>query len=66
MMFSFFPKKQESYNKDTTDYVCFIENTPLPDNTIIATLDVCWLFTNIPQEEGITLFANIITVWFFS
>ena len=34
-------KKQESYIKDTTDLVRFNENTPLPDNAIIATLDVC-------------------------
>ena len=46
-------KKQEPYIKDTTDFVRFIENTPLPDNAIIATLDVCLLCTNIPQEEGI-------------
>ena len=46
-------KKQESYIKDTTDFVRFIENTPIPDNAIIATLDVCSLYTNIPQEEGI-------------
>ena len=46
-------KKQESYIKDTTDFVRFIENTTIPDNAIIATLDVCSLYTNIPQEEGI-------------
>jgi len=46
-------KKQESYIKDTTDFVRFIENTPIPENAIIATLDVCSLYTNIPQEEGI-------------
>ena len=40
MMFSFFPKKQESYIKDTTDFVGFIENTPFLENVIIATLDV--------------------------
>ena len=34
MMFAFFPKKQESYIKDTSDYVRFIENTSLSDNTI--------------------------------
>ena len=39
--------------KDTTDFVRFIENTPIPDNAIIATLDVCSPYTNIPQEEGI-------------
>ena len=38
MMFSFFPKKQESYIKDTSDYVRFIENTSLPDNTITIKL----------------------------
>ena len=45
-------KKQESYIKDTTDFVRFIENTPLPDNAMIAALDACSLYTNIPQEEG--------------
>ena len=54
-------KQQESYIKDTTDLVCFVENTPLPDNAIIATLDLCSLYTNIPQEEEIKLFANTIT-----
>lgn len=31
----------------------FHENTSLPDNAIIATLDVCSLYTNIPQVGGI-------------
>ena len=45
--------KQESYIKDTTDFINFIENTPLPDSAILALLDVCSLYTNIPQDEGI-------------
>ena len=32
---------QESYIKKPTDFVRFIENLTLPDNAIIATLDVC-------------------------
>ena len=51
-------KKQESYIKDTTDFVRFIENTPIPENAIIATLDVCSLYTNIPQEKGIEVVCN--------
>ena len=46
-------KKQASYFNDTIYFVRFIENTPLPDHTIFATLDVYLLYTNIPQEEGI-------------
>ncbi|XP_068711498.1 uncharacterized protein [Montipora foliosa] len=46
-------QKQESYIKDTTHFINFIENTPLPDGAVLATLDVCSLYTNIPQEEGI-------------
>ena len=46
-------KKQESYIKDTTDIVRFIENTPIRDNATIATRDICSLYTNIPQEKGI-------------
>jgi len=45
--------KQESYIKDTTDFSNFIENTQIPDNVVLATLDVSSLYTNIPQEEGI-------------
>ena len=43
----------ESYIKDTTDFINFIEDTPLPDSAILASLDVCSLYTNIPQDEGI-------------
>lgn len=48
-------KKQESYIKDTTHFINFIENIPLPDNAILVSLDVCSLYTNIPQEEGINV-----------
>ena len=33
-------RKQASYIKDAIDFVPFIENTPLPDHAIFATLDV--------------------------
>ena len=46
-------QKQVSYIKDTTHFINFIENTPLPDGAVLATFDVCSLYTNIPQEEGI-------------
>ena len=45
--------KQESYIKDTTDFINFIENSQIPDNEVLATLDISSLYTNIPQEEGI-------------
>ena len=48
-------KKQESYIKNTTHFINFIENTRLPDNAILVSLDVCSLYTNIPQEEGINV-----------
>ena len=40
--------KQMSYIKDTTDFINFIENTQIPDNVVLATLDVSSLYTNIP------------------
>ena len=36
-------------------FINCIENTPLPEEAILATLDVCSLYTNIPQEEGIKI-----------
>ena len=48
------PQKRDSYLKDKTDFINFIEQTKLPQNVILASMDVTSLYTNIPQEEGIT------------
>ena len=44
-----------SYIKDTNHFLQTIFNiaTPLPPNTIISTIDVKSLYTNIPHNEGI-------------
>jgi len=47
-------QQQQSYMKDSKDFINFIENTKLPKNTILASMDVTSLYTNTPQEEGIT------------
>ena len=47
-------QQQESYLKDSTDFINFIEKTKLPKKAILASMDVTSLYTNIPQEEGIT------------
>ena len=46
-------QQQKSYLKDTTDFVNFIENTKVPADVILVSMDVTSLYTNIPQEEGI-------------
>ena len=46
-------KEQESYLKDSTDFINFIEKTRIPENAILVSMDVTSLYTNIPQEEGI-------------
>jgi len=44
----------KSYVKDTTDFINKVEQIPhLPDGTILATIDVTSLYTNIPHDEGI-------------
>ena len=45
--------KQETYLKDATDLINFIERTRVPKNAILVSMDVTSLYTNIPQEEGI-------------
>ncbi|KAJ8036166.1 hypothetical protein HOLleu_20053 [Holothuria leucospilota] len=43
------------YRKDTTDFIRKIgEIQNLPQDTILVTLDVSSLYTNIPNEEGIS------------
>ena len=49
---------QDSYLKDTTDFIKFIESTRVPRNAFLASMDVTSLYTNIPQEEGITTVCN--------
>ena len=48
-------QQQESYLKDTTDFINFIEKTKIPKGVILVSMDVTSLYTNIPQEEGINL-----------
>ena len=45
--------KQESYLRDTTDFINFFERTRVPENAISDSMDVTSLYTNIPREEGI-------------
>ena len=47
-------QKQQSYIKDTTDFINFTEKkTKIGKDTILVAMDVSTLYTNIPQEEEI-------------
>ena len=44
-----------SFVKDTTDFLRLINNLgTLPDNCLLVTMDVSSLYTNIPNNEGLT------------
>ena len=49
---------QESFLKDTTHFIRFIESTWVPKKAFLVSMDVTSLYTNIPQEEGITIVCN--------
>ena len=51
-------KIQKSYLKDTTDFLNFIEKTKVAKDIILVSMDVTSLYTNIPQEEGITIVSR--------
>ena len=48
-------KSLTSYVKDTTDFLHKIKDAlkNLPVNSILVTMDVKYLYTNIPNQEGI-------------
>ena len=48
-------QKQKSFIKDTTDFISFIEKTKIGKDTILISMDVSSLYTNIPQEEGMEI-----------
>ena len=41
-----------SHIKNSPHLISLLENTPIPSNAILATIDVSSLYTNIPQDEG--------------
>ena len=42
-----------SHIKDTTDYLKKMENLTIPENTTLVTMDVTFLYMNIPHDDGI-------------
>ena len=44
-------QQQESYLKDSKDFINFIENTKLPMNTILTSMDVTSLYTNMKKKD---------------
>ena len=46
-------QQQKSYLKDITDFINYRENTKVPEDVILVSMNVTSLYTNIPQEEGI-------------
>jgi hypothetical protein len=49
----------DSYIKDSTDLIRTLEQLKLPNNCFLCTIDVTALYTNIPQDEGITACMNM-------
>ncbi|KAJ7315893.1 hypothetical protein JRQ81_002055, partial [Phrynocephalus forsythii] len=50
-----------SYVRDTTDFLRKLKSTQnLPDNIILATMDVEALYTNIPHKDGLQAIINSI------
>jgi len=48
-------QKQKSFIKDTTDFISFIEKTKIGKDTILVSLDISSLYTNIPKDEGMEI-----------
>ncbi|XP_070546342.1 uncharacterized protein [Ptychodera flava] len=56
-----FATSTPSYIQDTTDFLCKIQPIKnLPQNTLLVTLDVEALYTNIPHTDGLAAIRNVI------
>ena len=53
-------RRQNSYINDTTDFLNFVEETRIPHDTILVSIDVTGLYENIPQDayDGIQTVCN--------
>ena len=47
-----FVNKLSSHIKDTNEFIKLIENTKVPTNCLLVSIDVSSLYTNIPHSEG--------------
>lgn len=53
VIISSLPCKFSSYLKDTNHFLLDIDELVIPDNSVLVTLDVVSLYTNIPHSDGI-------------
>ena len=53
-------KERNSYVQDTTDFINKIETLKLTENSILGTMDVTSLYTNIQNKEGIDCIREIL------
>ena len=52
-------QKANSFIQDTTDFLNTLKNVSnLPNNTMLVTLDVCSLYTNISHSNGLSALKN--------
>ena len=54
--------KLPSYLRDSTHFINTIKDLKLPPDAIIASLDVTSLYTNIPNQEGISAASHYLTL----
>ena len=53
-----FVPKIKSYIKDIGDFIKLMESLKLPSNNTLATIDIKFLYFNIPHKEGIQAVLN--------
>lgn len=53
-------KELPSYVQDTTDFINKTKDLHIPENSILVTMDVSSLYTNIPNKEGIEAVEKIL------
>ncbi|XP_033121407.1 uncharacterized protein LOC117120505 [Anneissia japonica] len=57
-----FATSANSYIKDTTDFLCKLQDIEnLPQGTLLATMDVEALYSNIPHEDGLQAISDTVT-----
>ena len=55
-----FVQSMDSYLKDTTDFLNKLKDQRVQKNTILVTMDVKSLYTNIPNQEGIQAVKSVL------
>ena len=53
-------QNRASYTTDYNDFMKKVKNIDIPNDALLVTADVVWLYTSIPHQVGLKSLSNVL------